>query len=433
MARREAYSVIEITQYIKGLFNDDIFLRRVRVSGEVSNCKEDKKGHIYFTIKDDYAILNCAMWSSKRAAGLDFALEEGQHIEVSGQISVYEKFGEYRLYADTIQRTGLGRLFEEFEKLKKKLKLEGLFEERHKKEIPRFPDKVGIVTSRTGAVIEDIKRTAKEINPYVQLILYPAKVQGEGSAESLIAGIKRFEKEKVDTIIIGRGGGSTEDLWCFNDEKLARAVFSCSIPVISAVGHQTDRTLVDEVSDYSAATPTAAAAVALPNRNLLRDELAGYKDGFTRNVQMRIQHLRAGVEKRELIIKKHSPENRVKQMYLELNSHSDRFAASIQRKLTDCDYRLSEYKLRLNGMIREKFEAVNREFIALAGKIEGSSPMARLTGGYAYVENERKENINSVKLVKIDERLRLIFKDGSISARVEGIEEKDGREKKQDN
>ena len=205
MAERKVFSVIEITRYIKSKLEGDFALRNVKISGEVSDCKEDKKGHIYFTIKDDAAVMSCAMWMSKRSAGLDFKLEKGQHIVVTGNIGVYERWGDYRLYADKIEKEGVGRLFEELEKLKLKLRAEGLFDESHKKPIPRYPKKIGIITSRTGAVIEDIKRTAREANPYVQLILYPAIVQGADAAATLIRGIKRFEEEGVDTIIIGRG------------------------------------------------------------------------------------------------------------------------------------------------------------------------------------------------------------------------------------
>ena len=273
MAEKKIFSVLEITRYIKSRLEGDFALRNVRISGEVSDCKEDKKGHLYFTIKDDGAVMGCAMWSAKRGAGLDFKLETGQHIVVTGNIGVYEKWGDYKLYADKIEKEGVGKLFEELEKLKQKLKAEGLFDEAHKKTIPKYPKKIGIITSRTGAVIEDIKRTAREANAYVQLLLYPATVQGAEAAATLIKGIERFEKERVDTIIIGRGGGSIEDLWCFNDERLARAVYNCSIPIISAVGHQTDRTLVDEVSDLSVATPTAAAMNAVPKLELAFGEL----------------------------------------------------------------------------------------------------------------------------------------------------------------
>ena len=361
MAERKVFSVIEITRYIKSKLEGDFALRNVKISGEVSDCKEDKKGHIYFTIKDDAAVMSCAMWMSKRSAGLDFKLEKGQHIVVTGNIGVYERWGDYRLYADKIEKEGVGRLFEELEKLKLKLRAEGIFDGSHKKPIPRYPKKIGIITSRTGAVIEDIKRTAREANPYVQLILYSAIVQGADAAATLIRGIKRFEEEGVDTIIIGRGGGSTEDLWCFNDEKLARTVYSCRIPVISAVGHQTDRTLVDEVSDLSVATPTAAAMNAV-----------------------------------------------------------------LSAKLDNYDRVIIGSKQQLDRLMRASYEALNKKFITITTEIEGKSPMKRLMGGYSYVENEAGENIRSIKSVKQGERLNLVLADGSVKAKVEEINKKNG-------
>ena len=372
MTEKKIFSVLDITRYIKGKLEGDFALRNIRVSGEVSNCKEDKNGHLYFTIKDSAAIMNCAMWASKRRSGLEFKMETGQHIVVTGNVGVYERWGDYRLYADRIEQEGMGKLFEELEKLKQKLKAEGLFDEAHKKPIPKYPKKIGIITSRTGAVIEDIKRTAREANAYVQLILYPAIVQGKEAVAALIRGIERFEEEGVDTIIIGRGGGSIEDLWCFNDEDLARKVYNCSIPVISAVGHQTDRTLVDEVSDLSVATPTAAAMSAVP-------KLEGtFKD------------------------------------------------RNITNRLDNYDRQLLSGKQLLNRLMRASYESANKKFISLAAGIEGNSPMKRLLGGYSYVENEAGENVRSTDMVKKGESLKLVLSDGSIKAKVEEIDKKNG-------
>jgi len=426
MAERKVFSVIEITRYIKSKLEGDFVLRNVRISGEVSDCKEDKKGHIYFTIKDDAAVMSCAMWSSKRSAGLDFELEKGQHIVVTGNIGVYERWGDYRLYADKIEKEGVGRLFEELEKLKLKLRAEGLFDESHKKPIPRYPKKIGIITSRTGAVIEDIKRTAREANPYVQLILYPAIVQGADAAATLIRGVKRFEEEGVDTIIIGRGGGSTEDLWCFNDEKLARTVYSCRIPVISAVGHQTDRTLVDEVSDLSVATPTAAAMNAVPSLTLAFNELDGFKDSISNKLQLRIDRMKSSIDKFEYAIRRQSPQMKIKEVGRQIDNYSLSYNRLLSAKLDNYDRVIIGSKQQLDRLMRASYEALNKKFITITTEIEGKSPMKRLMGGYSYVENEAGENIRSIKSVKQGERLNLVLADGSVKAKVEEINKKNG-------
>ena len=426
MAERKVFSVLEITRYIKSKLEGDFALRNVKISGEVSDCKEDKKGHIYFTIKDDAAIMSCAMWMSKRSSGLDFKLETGQHIVVTGNIGVYERWGDYRLYADKIEKAGVGRLFEELEKLKLKLRAEGLFDQSHKKPIPKYPKKIGIITSRTGAVIEDIKRTAREANAYVQLILYPAIVQGADAAATLIKGIKRFEEEGVDTIIIGRGGGSIEDLWCFNDEKLARTIYNCRIPVISAVGHQTDRTLVDEVSDLSVATPTAAAMNAVPSLTLAFAELDAFKDSITNKLQLRIDRMKSSIDKFEYAIRRQSPQMKLKEVRRQIENYSQNYNRLLTLKLDNYDKAVTKGKQQLDRLMRASYETFNKRFISITAEIEGKSPMKRLMGGYSYVENEAGENIRSVKSVKQGERLNLVLADGSVKARVEEINKKNG-------
>lgn len=426
MTEKKIFSVLDITRYIKGKLEGDFALRNIRVSGEVSNCKEDKNGHLYFTIKDSAAIMNCAMWASKRRSGLEFKMETGQHIVVTGNVGVYERWGDYRLYADRIEQEGMGKLFEELEKLKQKLKAEGLFDEAHKKPIPKYPKKIGIITSRTGAVIEDIKRTAREANAYVQLILYPAIVQGKEAVAALIRGIERFEEEGVDTIIIGRGGGSIEDLWCFNDEGLARKVYNCSIPIISAVGHQTDRTLVDEVSDLSVATPTAAAMSAVPKLEGTFKELDAYKDRLTVNLQQKIDRMKTWLANTELVIKRQSPQMKLKEIGRQLDSYSVNFNRNITNRLDNYDRQLLSGKQLLNRLMRASYESANKKFISLAAGIEGNSPMKRLLGGYSYVENEAGENVRSTDMVKKGGSLKLVLSDGSIKAKVEEIDKKNG-------
>ncbi|MCR5154267.1 MAG: exodeoxyribonuclease VII large subunit, partial [Lachnospiraceae bacterium] len=261
------YTVSQINKYINRIFKDDAFLKNVYVKGEVSNCKYHDSGHIYFTLKDGASQISCVMFAGRRA-GISFRLENGFNVMVYGSIETYEAGGVYQIYASQITRDGIGKLYEEYEALKKKLEAEGLFLREHKKPIPQFVKRVGVVTARTGAAVRDIIQISARRNPYVQLILYPAKVQGEGSAKSVIDGIKYMDG-KVDVIIVGRGGGSIEDLWAFNEECVARAIYDCETPVISAVGHETDTTIADYVSDLRAPTPSAAAELAVFDINTL--------------------------------------------------------------------------------------------------------------------------------------------------------------------
>ena len=277
----QAYSVTEINRYIKNMFIKDPYLNHIYVKGEVSNCKYHTSGHIYFTLKDAQGQLACVMFAGQRR-GLSFRLEEGQSVIVLGSINVYERDGKYQLYANSIVLDGLGALYERFEKLKKSLAAEGLFDKDHKKPIPPYPKKVGIVTASTGAAIQDIINISKRRNPYVQLILYPALVQGDGAPESIVKGIKALDKLKPDVIIVGRGGGSIEDLWAFNEEIVARAIYACTTPIISAVGHETDVTIADYVADLQAPTPSAAAELAINDYRVFMNLMEDYKDGYTR-------------------------------------------------------------------------------------------------------------------------------------------------------
>lgn len=258
----QTYTVTEINQYIKNLFMKDRILNQIYIKGEVSNCKYHTSGHIYFTLKDAQGQLACVMFAGQRK-GLKFRMEEGQSVIALGSINVYERDGKYQLYANEIILDGLGLLYEKFDQLKKALEIEGLFDSKYKKAIPQYPKKVGIVTASTGAAIQDIINISKRRNPFVQLILYPALVQGVGAAESVTKGIKTLDKLNLDTIIIGRGGGSIEDLWAFNEEVVARAIFQCETPIISAVGHETDITIADYLADLRAPTPSAAAELAV--------------------------------------------------------------------------------------------------------------------------------------------------------------------------
>ena len=259
---KNVYTVRQVNSYIKNMFAQDFMLNRIYVKGEVSNLKYHTSGHIYFSLKDESGTIACVMFAGSRA-GLSFRMKEGQQVIVLGSISVYERDGKYQLYAREIVPAGAGLLYEKFEALKKELAEMGMFAPEYKQPIPKYVRTVGIVTAPTGAAVRDIINIAGRRNPYVQLILYPALVQGEGAAESIVKGIHALEAKQVDVIIVGRGGGSIEDLWAFNEEAVARAVFDCTVPVISAGGHETDTTITDYVADLRAPTPSAAAELAV--------------------------------------------------------------------------------------------------------------------------------------------------------------------------
>lgn len=285
-------TVTEVNRYIKSLFTDDPNLVKLFVHGEVSNCKYHSSGHIYFSLKDADSTLNCIMFSYSRKH-INFQMKDGQQLVVYGNISLYERSGSYRMVIQDALLYGAGRLFEEFERLKAFLKKEGLFAQSHKQAIPFYSRKIGIVTAPTGAAIQDIRNVSMRRNPYIQLILYPAKVQGDGAADTIVKGIHALEKTGVDVIIVGRGGGSIEDLWAFNEEKVARAIFECQTPVISAVGHETDTTITDFAADLRAPTPSAAAELAVCDIRTMLQQLGNLRTKLEQAMFLKLGEQRA--------------------------------------------------------------------------------------------------------------------------------------------
>lgn len=421
----QIFTVSRISFYIKDMFRRDEVLNHVSVSGEVGSLKYHSSGHIYFTIKDDSSALNCVMWRSSIPAGLKFKLEEGQKIIVTGSIETYEKTGVYQLYARNIELDGEGKLYAEFDKLKKKLSLEGLFDEAHKKPIPRFPGKVGVVTASTGAAIHDIMTVSERRDPYVQLILAPAKVQGEDAPGSIIRAIKMLDSYGVDTIIVGRGGGSLEDLWCFNDEGVARAIYDCNTPVISAVGHEVDFTIADFVSDLRAATPSAAAELAVPDVEEYLSMLDGSYTVLKMHFAGKIRIYKEKVKQYELRLSKDSPQSRLFSYRQSVDEAEDKLFLQIKHQVEMYKRLLDSVEKKLNADIDLDLEKTNRRLAVLAAKLEGLSPLTRLSGGYSYTENEKGENISTIKQVKQGEVIRVNFTDGYAKAKVNEIGEND--------
>ena len=396
----EIYSVSQINTYIKHMFTGNSLLNHIYVKGEVSNCKYHTSGHIYFTLKDGAAQIACVLFAGRRA-GISFRLEDGQNIIVFGSISVYERDGKYQLYADEIRLDGIGRLYEQFEYLKKKLDAEGLFDYDHKKEIPRFVKRVGIVTASTGAAIQDICQIARRRNPYVQLVLYPAKVQGEGAAATVVKGIQALDG-RVDVIIVGRGGGSIEDLWAFNEEIVVRAIYNCSTPVISAVGHETDTTIADYVSDLRAPTPSAAAELAVYDIAYLQETLADIHGDMANRLLRKLQESRMLVQQKKLLLERFHPSFQLQQKRLRADELAEKMSAKMQEK------------------IRQKRQKVE----LAAQRLKGLSPIERLEGGYS-VASKNGKVIKDISGVTSGDEILVDVTDGTILATVNGVQKRE--------
>ncbi|MBR5932125.1 MAG: exodeoxyribonuclease VII large subunit [Lachnospiraceae bacterium] len=397
---RNIYSVKQVNSYIKRMLDDDFILRNIYIQGEVSNCKYHSTGHIYFSLKDASGVIPAVMWKSD-ASSLKFRLEDGMQIIVHGSISVYEAGGRYQIYARSAEEAGKGDLAAQFEELKKKLEEMGYFSEEYKKEVPRFSLRIGVVTAETGAVIRDIYNVAKRRNPYCQILLYPAKVQGDGAAETIAKGISYLDKSDVDVIIIGRGGGSMEDLWAFNEEMVAQAIFQCNKPVISAVGHETDFTIADFVADLRAPTPSAAAELAVFDYALFEKELADYRYSLNLYANHKLDRIRDEIKRYRLTIETLSPQNQLLQKKQYLTDKSSRLEDLMEREVRDRKERL----------------AVRSEHLL------GLSPLKRLSEGYSFATDPSGNALKSIRQVKIDDNIRIRVTDGNIDAAVITVNE----------
>lgn len=399
----KAYTVTQMNLYIKNMFSHDFVLNRVSVKGEISNCKYHNSGHIYFTLKDELGTLAVVMFANS-ARNLKMRLENGMQVVVDGKIDVYERDGKYQLYAQKIEEEGLGDLYKRYEALKVRFEEMGYFSPEYKRPIPVYSKRIGIVTAQTGAAIQDICNIAHRRNPYVQLILYPALVQGDGAAVSIVKGIETLDKLNMDVIIVGRGGGSIEDLWAFNEEIVAEAIFNAKTPVISAVGHETDFTIADFVSDLRAPTPSAAAELSVADISLIENRIEIYASA-----------LRAAVENKLLAY-----HNRLDNIGLRLKllSPSDR--------INEQRYTLARLEDRLRAAVKENLMQKRHHLELLASRLNGLSPLAKLTQGYAYVEDMNGDNISSIKSIKNNDEITVHFKDGSVKANI--VEVYDGKD-----
>lgn len=398
---RNVYTVKQVNSYIKNMFTQDFMLNRIYVKGEVSNCKYHTSGHIYFSLKDESGTIACVMFAGQRG-GLSFHMREGQQIIVLGSVNVYERTGSYQLYAQEIRLDGEGTLYEKYQMLKQELEEMGMFAPEYKKAIPRYAKRIGVVTAPTGAAVRDIMNISARRNPYVQLLLYPAQVQGEGAKESIVRGIRMLETKNVDVIIVGRGGGSIEDLWAFNDECVARAIFDCQVPVISAVGHETDVTIADYVADLRAPTPSAAAELAVWNYR----QLQGYLD----ECRLRMNRSMTGTIRINRL--------RLKELDVRLSYLHPR------HKLQDQQQRLIELEEELRTLMRDRVKEARHRLAIQIEKLNGLSPVRKLNQGFAYVEEADGGVVKSIRQVEKGDELTVYVTDGLIRTSVKAVQKK---------
>lgn len=397
--RKNIYPVGQVNKYIKNMFAQDFMLHLISIKGEVSNCKYHTSGHIYFTLKDKAGAMSAVMFAGN-AKNMTFRMKDGDQVVVTGSVEVYEKMGTYQIYARQIELDGEGNLYLRFEQLKKELEEMGMFAAEYKRPIPKYAGKIGVVTAQTGAAIQDIRNISGRRNPYVQLILYPALVQGEGAAQSIVNGIHALDRMGLDIIIVGRGGGSIEDLWAFNEEIVARAIFECNTPVISAVGHETDWTIADFVSDRRAPTPSAAAELAVFDYRQMIDQLSNIKKRMDSNLSGKIEFYRERLSHIKTRVSYSSPANRLNE----------------NRK------RLADLEERLLLLMQQQIKDKRQKLIMLSTRLDADSPVKKLSQGYAYVSKEDGRNIHSAADITCGDNIDIYLIDGRAKAVISEVD-----------
>lgn len=405
------HSVSQITKYIKGLLTQDIALRNLSVKGEISNCRYQASGHVYFTLKDAGSALPGVIFKGSQASGLKFRLKDGMKVVVTGRIDVYEPDGKYQMIASKIEQEGMGDLYLRFLQLKKELEEMGMFSESYKKPIPKYATRIGVVTSPTGAAIQDIRNVSSRRNPYVQIYLYPALVQGDTAAPTIVKGIEKLDQMNLDLIIVGRGGGSIEDLWAFNEECVAKAIFECNTPIISAVGHEIDFTIADFVADHRAPTPSAAAEIAVFDYNLWEQNLKSYHNSFNRLMENKIDFYREKVTSYGVQFKYLNPVERFKE----------------KKK------KVKEYQDNIYRMMQKVLERKKHDLAIRAERLNGESPLKRISAGYAFVSDEAGQTIKSIDQLQPEQVVTLAVADGRAKAKITETERVDHYGKAGDN
>ena len=392
---KNIFSVGQINRYVKNMFTQDFILQKIYVKGEVSNCKYHTSGHIYFSLKDETGVLSCVMFAGHRR-GLAFRMKDGDRVVVGGAVDVYERDGRYQLYAKEISLEGAGALYERFLALKTELEEMGMFAQEYKQPIPAFIHRLGVVTAPTGAAVQDIRNISLRRDPYLQIILYPALVQGEGAADSIVRGIHMLDQAEVDVIIVGRGGGSIEDLWAFNEEKVARAIFECRTPIISAVGHETDFTIADFVADLRAPTPSAAAELAVADFRQILQNIAGLRDRMQKAMQRRAELGRAQLMQYQMRFQYLNPEAKLRDNRQRLADIDELLRRAMKNRIAEERHMLGIYLERYRGL----------------------SPLYKLNQGYSFVSDREGNGIISTKQVHSGDLLEISVTDGVIEAEV---------------
>ncbi|MCY6959968.1 exodeoxyribonuclease VII large subunit [Clostridium brassicae] len=394
-------TVSQLNSYIKKVVDNDFILRNACVKGEISNLKLHSSGHMYFSLKDEYGKINCIMFRSA-VNTLNFCPEEGERVLIKGRVSVYSKEGLYQFYCEEMEKDGLGELYMAFLKLKEKLSNEGIFDEIYKKTIPRYPKKIGVITSPTGAAIRDIINVIKRRNPRLDILIYPSLVQGEKASKDIIRGIKYFDKrEDIDTIILARGGGAIEELWAFNNEDLAYAIYKCNKPIISGVGHETDITICDFVSDLRAPTPSAAAEVASFNLYDTNVKIKSYKDILKYEIQKKIDEKCRELKLLENKLRLHNPTNYIANQYIKIDNLKQNLTYKITSKIDYEKSRLAKVNSLLNA----------------------HNPLNVLNKGYAVIQDKNNNVISSTKDIQKLRQLKIVLKDGTVNLNVAKVEE----------
>ena len=399
---KNIFSVGQINRYVKNMFTQDFILQKIYVKGEVSNCKYHTSGHIYFSLKDETGVLSCVMFAGHRR-GLAFRMKDGDRVVVGGAVDVYERDGRYQLYAKEISLEGAGALYERFLALKTELEEMGMFAQEYKQPIPAFIHRLGVVTAPTGAAVQDIRNISLRRDPYLQIILYPALVQGEGAADSIVRGIHMLDQAKVDVIIVGRGGGSIEDLWAFNEEKVARAIFECRTPIISAVGHETDFTIADFVADLRAPTPSAAAELAVADFRQILQNIAGLRDRMQKAMQRRAELGRAQLMQYQMRFQYLNPEAKLRDNRQRLADLDELLRRAMKNRIAEERHMLGIYLERYRGL----------------------SPLYKLNQGYSFVSDREGNGIISTKQVHSGDLLEISVTDGVIEAEVRSSRKED--------
>ena len=418
---QNVYSVGQVNAYIKSMFTQDYVLRRIYVKGEISNCKYHTSGHIYFSLKDESGTIACVMFASARK-GLAFSMKNGQQVIVLGTVNVYERDGRYQLYASEIILDGAGLLYEKFEALKRELEEMGMFAPEYKQPIPRFIHRLGVVTAPTGAAIRDIIQVSKRRNPGIEIILYPALVQGEGAAESVAKGIRMLDDYGVDLMIVGRGGGSIEDLWAFNEEITARAIFNCRTPVISAVGHETDTTIADYVADLRAPTPSAAAELAVADIRSVQADVCRQSQQLQEAMLRKLWDAREKAAGRDRMLRMLGPDGQIREKRMRLLDAQERMSRCMEEKLQACRQETQQRAHRLGQGMEERHRDLCHRMKLYIEKMKGLSPLNRLDQGYSYTSDLQGKKVTQISQVKAGDLLQIFVSDGRILAEVKQTE-----------